>query len=108
MNINPHSYMFDMILFELQDIVGKDYVSTTALQSAPDYDVQEVSRLVKKILQEWDVQEVQALFVKPKQGTVVKYFTVMASLTDLSPCKKEGEIMKKIWRAVTCERILDV
>jgi len=28
MNLDSHSYMFDMILFELQDIVGRDYVST--------------------------------------------------------------------------------
>lgn len=27
MHFNPNSYMFDMIVFELQDIVGKEYVS---------------------------------------------------------------------------------
>jgi hypothetical protein len=52
-------------------IVAKEYHTTsTSLQSAPDYDVMEVNRLAKKILQVWNGQKVHALFVKQKQGTL--------------------------------------
>lgn len=50
-------------------IVAKEYVSSSSsLQSAPDYDILEANRLTKKLLQE---KPVHALYVKPKQGTLL-------------------------------------
>lgn len=63
----------DVCVYALQQnqIVAKEYNTTsTSLQSVPDYDVLEVSRLAKKLLLEWKVNKVYALFVKQKQGTV--------------------------------------
>lgn len=64
MKLNKNSYMFDMILFELQDVVGKDYVSTKdADKEVYSIDYFWVSELWHDKQADWNISSPQADFI---------------------------------------------